>query len=60
MVPTGSSLLNISILLIDIQMDVTAMDKAINRIGVDRELMPFGRIKKETLVKALEVLTKIS
>ena len=40
-------------------MDVTAMSKALHKCNVDEELMPLGRIKKDVLLKAKDILGEI-
>jgi hypothetical protein len=35
------------------------MNKAIQDIGIDEALMPFGRIKKDNLMKALDHLKEL-
>jgi len=42
-----------------IQTDVTALSGAMTQIGVDQNVIPLGRLKKETLMKARDILSDL-
>ena len=38
---------------------MTSLEKTVSRAGVDTEVLPFGRIKRETLEEARDLLDKL-
>lgn len=41
------------------QTDMVMLANSMDKLGIDRSLVPLGRIKKETLNKAKEILVKL-
>ena len=42
-----------------LQIDVDMIENAMNTVGVDENLLPFGRVKKEALLKAKKILDEL-
>ena len=45
--------------LVKEMVDVTSLEATVSRAGVDTDILPFGRIKRETLEKAQAVLNQL-
>ena len=45
--------------LVKEMVDVTSLETTVSRAGIDTEILPFGRIKRETLEKAQTILNHL-